>query len=366
MAASGTESSSGAPGRFGATGAPAVTSAAVRLELTEDEETVREVFAGFFAQESSIEVVRASEPVGFDLGLWTKLAQTGAPGMAVSEAAGGGGATLADLAVVATEAGRRLAPVPLVEHAVATRLVAAAAPADSSLGSLIAGDQVGILALAPAVGGVARLVPGGSAANVVVGLDGDDLVIVEGEPPAGPANTGHAALADRDLRAEGRRVIGGASHYARARAEWQALTASALVGLGHQALDIGVEYVMQRQQFDVPVGSFQAVQHGLATASVDMEGAEYLAHKAVWALASGHADADNMASMAFLFAAESAQAAAAASLQYHGGYGYSDEYDIQLYFRRAKSMTLVHGDPGLEIRSLADRLLGPVGTGASA
>jgi len=329
----------------------------VRLELTDDELAVREVFAGFFAQESPSEVVRASEPGGFDAALWSKLAQTGAPGMAVAEATGGGGASLADLAIVATEAGRRLAPVPLIEHAVATRLLAHTAPDHPTLGDLVAGDRIATLALRPAADGVARLVPGGSAASFVLAIDGDELIVVEGEPPSGPVNTGHAPLADRALDGD-RTVIGSVDQHTAALAEWQALTASALVGLGHQALAIGVEYVMERQQFDVPVGSFQAVQHGLATASVGMEGADYLAHKAIWALDTGRPDAADLASMAFVFASESAQAAAAASLQYHGGYGYSDEYDIQLYFRRAKSMTLVAGDPGQEIQALADRLLG--------
>ncbi|MGI9604174.1 MAG: acyl-CoA dehydrogenase family protein [Acidimicrobiales bacterium] len=331
----------------------------MRLELTDDEEAVRDVFAGFFEQESSIEVVRAAEPGGFDGDLWAKLAQTGAPGMAVDTSVGGGGATLADLAIVATEAGRRLAPLPFVEHAVATRAIARLAPNDPALGELVSGDRVATIALRPAVDGVARLVPGGSAASVVMALDGAELVLIEGAPPPGPANTGHAPLADRPLSDPSRRVVGTESDFATALAEWQALTASSLVGLGHQALAVGVEYVMDREQFGVPVGSFQAVQHGLASASLGLEGAEYLAHKAIWALGAGIDDAPNLASMAFLFASESAQAAAAASLQYHGGYGYSDEYDIQLYFRRSKSMTLVLGDPGVEIQTLADRLLGP-------
>ena len=339
-------------------GAAADTLAAVRLELSEDEHSVRDVFAGFFRQECPIDVVRAAAPGGFDDALWTKLTQTGAPGMAVDERAGGGGAAMGELAVVLTEAGRRLAPVPLVEHTVATRLLARLAPDDPALPSLVAGDRIATVALAPAVDGVARLVPAGSVAEVVIGVAGGDLVVAEGAPPPAPANTAHAPLADRDLGAEGRR-LGDADDFAAGLAEWHALTATALVGLGSQALAIGVAYTMERHQFGVPVGSFQAVQHGLASTSVAMEGAEYLAHKAIWALASDQPDGARLASMAFLFAAESAQGAAATSLQYHGGYGYAEEYDIQLYFRAAKGMTLVAGDPGTEYQRLADDLLGP-------
>ena len=56
-------------------------------------------------------------------------------------------------------------------------------------------------------------------------------------------------------------------------------------------------------------------------------------------------DADALASMAFLFAAETALKTAGESLHFHGGYGYTLEYDIQLYFRRAKAWSLIAGDP---------------------
>ena len=86
----------------------------MRTRLTEDEEAVKEVFDGFFANESPVEVVRAAEPGGHDPELWAKLAETGAPGMALPETAGGGGAALTDLAVVVESWGAHLAPVPLV------------------------------------------------------------------------------------------------------------------------------------------------------------------------------------------------------------------------------------------------------------
>ena len=79
----------------------------------------------------------------------------------------------------------------------------------------------------------------------------------------------------------------------------------------------------------------------------------------MWALEAEQDDALTLAAMAFLFSAEAAQAAAAASLQYHGGYGYAEEYDIQLYHRRATSWILQLGDPSSEYARLADLSLGP-------
>src|SRR4029079_13584432 len=96
----------------------------MRLDLGEDQRAIEEVFAAFFRRESSVAVVRAAQPIGFDAALWHPRSELGAPGMGVPEAAGGGGAGLGDLAVVADHLGQTIAPVPFVEHAVATRLLA--------------------------------------------------------------------------------------------------------------------------------------------------------------------------------------------------------------------------------------------------
>jgi len=92
------------------------------LDLTEDQEAIRDVFADFFTSETGPERARAAEPVGFDAAAWERLMETGAPGMGVDADLGGGGASLADLAVVAEEAGARIAPLPLVDHQVTARL----------------------------------------------------------------------------------------------------------------------------------------------------------------------------------------------------------------------------------------------------
>jgi alkylation response protein AidB-like acyl-CoA dehydrogenase len=64
--------------------------------------------------------------------------------------------------------------------------------------------------------------------------------------------------------------------------------------------------------------------------------------------------------MAFLFASEASALATDRSLHAHGGYGYAEEYDIQLYFRRARGWSLIAGDPARECLHLADALFGPV------
>jgi alkylation response protein AidB-like acyl-CoA dehydrogenase len=151
--------------------------------------------------------------------------------------------------------------------------------------------------------------------------------------------------------------------------EWQLLTAAALVGIASTALDLGVAYATERHQFGVPIGSFQAVQHALADLPGRIDGARLLVHQAAWALDGGGdgvvdigdehiEDGATLAAMAFLFATDTASDATARSLHVHGGYGFSEEYDIQLLYRRARGWPLVAGDLGTHYQRLADRLLG--------
>lgn len=316
----------------------------VDLGLSPDQEAVEELFSTFFAKESPLSVARAAEPLGFDASLWERLATTGAPTMGVE------GASLGDLVVAAEQLGRAIAPVPLLEHLVATRAGATT-------------DGIAAVALHPAVDGVWRLVPAGAVADLVVGVDGDELVAVASAAPGtGPRNHGGAPLANRSTDGT-RTVLGPVDRFDAVLAEWQVLTAAALVGIAVTALDLGVEYVKARHQFGVPIGSFQAVQHGLADLPGMIDGARLLCHKAAWATGTSTDVDDNsvedpiaLASMAFVFAAEVAAHATDRSLHYHGGYGFAEEYDIQLLYRRARGWALVLGDPGAEARRLADRL----------
>src|SRR5262245_3841759 len=136
----------------------------MRLDLGEDQRAIDELFAAFFRRESPVAVVRASEPLGFDPDLWANLAELGCSGKG---AAGGGGAGLGDLAVVADHLGQAIAPVPFVEHTVTARLLAGVDGLDEDITS---GEVVATTALQP--GGAAgwRLVPAGAVAGVVVGL----------------------------------------------------------------------------------------------------------------------------------------------------------------------------------------------------
>jgi alkylation response protein AidB-like acyl-CoA dehydrogenase len=151
--------------------------------------------------------------------------------------------------------------------------------------------------------------------------------------------------------------------FAAAIDEVRVLRAAALVGLASEAIGIGSRYAVVREAFGQPIGMYQAVAHPFADAVAALDGAQLLVHKACWALDSAQDDAGALAAMAFVFAAETAYQATAHSLHVHGGYGFMEEYDIQLYYRRAKAWAAAFADPRRELLTVADRRFGPVTTG---
>jgi alkylation response protein AidB-like acyl-CoA dehydrogenase len=339
----------------------------VDLSLSEDQLAVQAAFAGFFDSEASLERVRAAEPLGFDPDLWAKLAGTGAISMGWPEDAGGGGASRLDLVLVAEQYGRRIAPVPFPESVAAGGLLARAG-ATGLLEKIADGSTLPTIALSPPAAGKLRLVPAGAVAELAVAFDGVSLFALERPPGQRPhvppsPNLGSSPLADWPLDDGERTVLASgpqaAALYTDAVADWKLLTAAALGGLRATALELGVSYVKARKAFGVIIGSFQAVQHRLADLVVAGDGGQLLTYEAAWARdtaqpGTGQPDAAALASMAFLFNADCAFRTARECLQFHGGYGFTLEYDIQLYFRRAKAWPLALGDPRREYQRLAD------------
>jgi alkylation response protein AidB-like acyl-CoA dehydrogenase len=130
-------------------------------------------------------------------------------------------------------------------------------------------------------------------------------------------------------------------------ATWQEVLEPALVLLGAQAvggaryaLEITTQYAKDRHQFDKPLGAFQALAHYLADAVTNLDGAEQLLHEAAWAGASGRS-LESLAPMAKLFACSTFRDITAMAQQLFGGIGFTLDFDIQLYFRRAKQQQLM-------------------------
>jgi alkylation response protein AidB-like acyl-CoA dehydrogenase len=146
-------------------------------------------------------------------------------------------------------------------------------------------------------------------------------------------------------------------------ATWDAVMHDAIILLAAQAmggceraLEITVQYAKDRKQFDKPLGAFQAISHYLADAATAVDGGKTLVYEAAWAASNGRSTA-RLAPMAKLFACQTYRDVTAMCQQVWGGVGFTIEYDIQLFFRRAKQMQLGWWDgPYLEELVAADVL----------
>jgi alkylation response protein AidB-like acyl-CoA dehydrogenase len=322
------------------------------LALTDEQRQLVESFARLLERESSCERVRAAEPTGFDPKLWAGLMEAGVLHMAVGEEAGGWGAGRVELALVAEQFGRALGSAPMVEAQVAVTLLRDCAKqgneaAATTLASALEADQLVTFAPRPSTRGRLGLVPGGAVADAVVALVDDRLVIVAlGDNRTVVSNLGAMPLADVDVPA-GPAVIGQAPGAARlfdrAIDCWLTLTAAALVGAAARALEITVDYAYQRKAFGTPIGAFQAVSHRLADSATAVDGARLLAYRAACADVDEPDRESELAAMAFAFAYESARDVTQRGVHFHGGYGFTMEQDIQLFYRRTRGWANVFG-----------------------
>lgn len=332
----------------------------MKLALSESQSMLKDTVARLFADEATPERLRAAEDTGVDQALWDKLVELGIVGIRAIEPQDGG-MTLMDAAIVAEEAGRHVAPVPLIEAIVAIALLHRL-DAPAALLSAVDSGAIATLALNPVAPGVAKPVLGGSRAHVVLALDGNDLVALTGLNAAKAPNIAAAAVANLDLSSgAGERFVlatgdTAISQFAAACEEWKVLTAAYLAGLGRRALELAAAYSVERHAYGSPIGAYQGIAHPMADAATHMDGAKLLAWRAIASIAAGDAKGGARAAMAYWWAAHSVDQAVQHSVRTFGGYGLSLEYDVQLYFRRAKLLSLIAGDPNAELDRIAARL----------
>ncbi|MFZ5653285.1 MAG: acyl-CoA dehydrogenase family protein [Pseudomonadota bacterium] len=341
--------------------------------LTEEQVLMQDSAAAFVAADGELKRVRANRFVqpGFDRALWREVAAAGWLGFLVPEELGGVGLGFADLSLVLIQLGKGLTPVPFVATAVlAARTLMRAedqALRAAYLPRLISGDwlpavawqeqRAALDARARAVvcrngrlHGRKLFVPdAGGADGFIVSAaeaDGTALYLVERDAPGLTLEFeqrvdggffGHLQLADTPA---GARLAGpetGAAVLAAALDESRFAVSAELLGVMTRALEISVDYIRQRVQFDKPIGSFQAIQHKAVDLFILSEISRSVVLQTA-ALFDAEADARRRAVAASQVKARCSDAALRIgkdAIQLHGGIGYTDECNIGLYLKKA-------------------------------
>ncbi|MCL1593103.1 MAG: acyl-CoA/acyl-ACP dehydrogenase [Actinomycetia bacterium] len=330
----------------------------------------------------------------FDRDTWRNLAEMGVIGLHVPEVYGGAGYGFVEMAVVFEELGRRVTPVPLVSSFVASTAILAAATEEqrsSLLPSVASGDVVATLAVFEDAHGQ----PGDSMTTTATRRDGGwvltgskrfvtdapvaDLFIVAANVDGGVGlfavsvdNEGVSVEPVPSL--DGTRPLGtvtlsaaplGTDAYLGGQpspnAIREALDAGVValaqeqVGGAQRCLEMSVEYAQSRYQFGRAIGSFQAIKHMCANMLVAVEHAKSVAWHAARSLDDPEEAliavplAKSVCSDAYLLVAGDA-------IQIHGGIGFTWEHDAHLYFKRAKSTSLLFGSLGAYRDRLGDAL----------
>ncbi|HEY3701258.1 MAG TPA: acyl-CoA dehydrogenase family protein [Acidimicrobiales bacterium] len=361
----------------------------MELDFTSEQELLRDAVRGMCAKHASPDVVRQMEgdPIGYPDQLWAQLLETGILGLTLPERWGGSGMSMLDAVVVYEELGRTLAPSPHFVSSVMSGGVLALAGTDEQrdrwLAPIASGEAVvtpawlepgrgfgpvGVQLSATAEGdgwrlsGTKRHVEYAAAADRLLvlarcdpGPDGVMLVLVDPRAEGVDLVLQSTVASDSQCRVEldgvfvpGDAVVGAAgagwSAWDQVMRDGIVLLAAQAVGGARYALDITVQYAKDRFQFDKPLGAFQAISHYLADAVTRVDGAETLVWEAAWARSTGRST-ERLAPMAKLFACQTFRDVTAMAQQVFGGVGFTVEYDIQLYFRRAKQLQLSWWDP---------------------
>jgi alkylation response protein AidB-like acyl-CoA dehydrogenase len=332
----------------------------MRFHLSDEQEMLCDSLRGTLSRVAPVEHCRSAVDgeSDFDTDAWRAVMEWGLGSLLVSEEDGGSGACLLNTALAMELLGECAAPGPYLGHMLAslalTRCGDAALKAQW-LPSIAAGTTIATVATTGdwmpdtwsaeiaqgRVTGTSAYVLGAGHADIfIVGTVGRTLALVEADAPG--ISIMAVETSDRTRRLyhvafdqTPCHVIGG--HYSAQRMSDAGLIllSSDALGGANKALAMSVEYAKIREQFGVPIGSFQAVKHQLASMALLVEPARALCWYAAHAFDQNQSDQHRTAALAKAHLADRFTAVTRAAIQIHGGIGYTWEHEMQIYFRRA-------------------------------
>jgi alkylation response protein AidB-like acyl-CoA dehydrogenase len=364
-----------------------------------DQQLLRTSARAFLEQHCPPSLVRGlfEDPRGENESLWKDIAQLGWLGLPLAEEHGGSGLGMVETAIVLEELGRAAFPGPYLSTLLAAHAIAEAGTPEQReqwLPAIAAGDVRASVALLDAdldwdprataaraerragggwsLSGLKRIVPWGHVANVLVvpariaerrgapradgSTDGLSLFLVDmGAPGLKLSPLVPIDLSARwsSLRMESVPVtpnqvlgeLGEAGPLMEALLRWGAVAAAAeMLGAARRCLEMSVEYAKVREQFGQPIGAFQAIRHACAEMLMEVENAHAATYYAAWALAARAEDHEVAASVAKAYVGDASRKVCGSAIQVHGGIGFTWEYDLHLYFKRAKGLEPLYGD----------------------
>ncbi|WEH12919.1 acyl-CoA dehydrogenase family protein [Streptomyces sp. VNUA24] len=333
----------------------------MRFAVAEQDTALAEAAGEVLAKQAGPDRIRAGWPGGrtdqVDT-VWRTLAGVGVTAVLVPESADGLGLDENALPPLMEALGRSGLPVPAAETvAVGAPLLAAAGA--RALPDVLAGSATLTVSLVPGAP-----VPFAAHADLIAVASEDRLLLYRRDEvrvePVGSVDGSRALARVTAPAGSGLPLAEGADALAAARWRGVLATSGLLVGLSRRMLDLTVGYVGQRHQFGVPVGSFQAVKHALADAELAVRFARPAVLAAGWAQAAGDPGAAVRTAMAKVLASDAARAVARTAIQCHGAMGYTTEYDLHLYAKRAWALAADWGGPA-EHREFIARRLGLAG-----
>ena len=322
----------------------------MHFAFTDEQEQLRDAVRGLLTKECPPSKVREAwtNRSGRVPGLWKQLAELGVVGLMAPQSQGGLGLSEIDLLLILEETGRFAVPEPIVDTiAVGIPLLAEIGRSD-----LVTVSAEGGLTVALGLRGFPLIVGAHTADHLLLQDEHLDLHLIR--------HRRQATLQPEPSVDGSRRLFrvawtpGNATLLARSADHSDSIvralhrgflaTSAQLIGVARHLIDVTVDYVKVREQFQKPVGSFQAVKHHLANAQVKLEFARPVVYRAAWSLAKNDPLRSLHVSMAKSQASDAALLAARTALQCHGAIGYAYEHDLHLWMKRAWSLAAAWGD----------------------
>ncbi len=349
------------------------------LSLTDDQQALRSAAREFFEAECPTTLVRAMEldERGYPAELWERMAGLGWMGLPFPARYGGSDGSLTDLAVLLEEFGRALTPGPFFVSVISVGMTILDTGSDDQRAALLPRISDGsLIATAAILEESARYSPQSVAMRAQPGAGGfvlngtklfveyansADLLLAAARTDGGiglflvPASADGIALTELDSIARDRQFAvrfdnvladGGAmgDELALKRSLERAaiLHCAQSVGAAQRVLEMTVEYTKQRVQFGCAIAAFQAVQHTCADMVIAIDSARLATYEAITRIEDGQ-PADKEIALAKTLANHAYKWTTLAAQQVHGGIGFMEEYDLQLWTRRAKVAEMKFG-----------------------